>query len=52
MQRHGGQTRPAGEAAAKAATKAGAASAREGARDGRDDARVGNAPNKSNESKD
>jgi hypothetical protein len=49
MQRHGGQTRPAGEAAAKAATKAGAASAREGARD---DARVGNAPNKSNESKD
>jgi hypothetical protein len=54
MQRHGGQTRPAGEPAAKAgATKAGATPARENADDdNRRDAKVGTPPDKSSESKD
>jgi hypothetical protein len=49
MQRHGGQTRPAGEPAAKAA----ATPARENADDdNRRDAKAGTAPDKSSESKD
>jgi hypothetical protein len=48
MQRHGGQTRPAGEPAAKAATPA-----RENAdENNRSDAKGGTAPDKSSESKD
>jgi hypothetical protein len=52
MQRHGGQTRPAGEPAAKAATKAGATPPRENAdEDNRKDADAGSAPEKSNKAK-
>jgi hypothetical protein len=54
MQRHGGQTRPAGEPAAKAgATKAGATTAREHADENdRRDTKAGTAQDKSSESKD